>query len=309
MSIIGAKLDHRKIMKIFTDWDDLRLFQALANAATVRAAAAGLGISHSTLSRRLDTLEGRLGVTLFDRGPRGFKLTEAGAILLESVDDVSTSIDRGLLQVAGIDKRMEGLIRITLPDFLAFYCLLQSLESFRATHPKIELEVDISYASFDLDRREADVAIRMIALDQSPPPSLVGRKVGISAATGFATDAYLKGKDLTDPRCGAVWLGWAPDDSIDWVTDTPFPHLPIYGVFNHAELQHHAAIAGMGIAYLPLIIGDNDPRLHRVPGMTPKPSHDIWVLSHADLRETVRMKTLRDWVSQTLVSARGNLSE
>ncbi len=296
-------------MKIFTDWDDLRLFQALANAATMRAAAAGLGISHSTLSRRLDTLEGRLGVTLFDREPRGFKLTEAGTILLESVDDASTSIDRGLLQVAGIDQRMEGLIRVTLPDFLAFYCLLESLQSFQATHPKIDLEDDITYASFDLDRREADVAIRMIALDQSPPPSLVGRKVGISAATGFATDAYRKGKDLTDPECGAVWLGWAPEDSIEWIAETPYPHLPIYGAFNHAELQHHAAIAGMGIAYLPLIIGDNDTRLHRIPGMVPKQTHDIWVLSHAGLRETVRMKALRDWVSQALVSARSSLSE
>ena len=309
MSTTGAKIDQRKTMKLFTDWDDLRLFQALANAATVRAAAAGLGISHSTLSRRLDTLEGRLGVALFDRGPRGFKLAEAGAILLESVDDASASFDRGLLQVAGLDRRMEGSIRITLPDFLAFYCLLESLESFRATHPKIDLEVDISYTTFNLDRREADVAIRLIALDQSPPPSLIGRKVGISAATGFATDAYLQGKDLTDPKCGAVWLGWSPDDSIEWIAETPYPHLPVYGVFNHAELQHHAAVAGIGIAYLPLIIGDNDPRLHRIPGMTPKPARDIWVLSHADLRETVRMKALRDWVSQALVSARSYLSE
>lgn len=289
------------------NWDDLRLFQALAGEKTVRAAALELGTSHSTLSRRLDVLEGCLGVTLFDRGPRGFKLTEAGAILLGSVDEASAAFDRGLLQVAGLDQRMEGQIRITLPDFLAFNCLLEPLEVFRSTHPNIDLEVDISYEISNLNRREADVAVRMIELDQSPPPSLVGRKVAVSAATGYATQSYLAGKDLSDAECGAVWLGWAPDDTNDWVADLPYPRLPVYGSFNHAELQHHAAIAGMGIAYIPAIIGDNDPRLIRIPGMSPKPARDIWVLSHADLRQSARMKSLRDWISKTLISARQNL--
>lgn len=289
------------------DWDDLRLFQTLAGANTVRAAALELGTSHSTLSRRLDVLEGRLGAILFDRGPRGFKLTEAGAVLLGSVNEASASFDHGLLQVAGLDQRMEGQIRITLPDFLAFYCLLEPLEAFRSLHPNIDLEVDISYETSNLNRREADIAVRMIALDQSPPPSLVGRKVGMSAATGYATRAYLEGKNLNDARCGAAWLGWAADDSNDWVADLPYSKLPVYGSFNHAELQHHAALAGVGIAYIPVIIGDNDPRLCRIPGMTPKPARDIWVLSHADLRESARMKSLRDWISKALISARPNL--
>ncbi len=280
-------------MDLQIDWDDLRLFQALAVHPTVRAAAAALGISHSTLSRRLDRLEHQVGAALFERGPRGFTLTTSGQVLLGSVDAAAAQFDAGLLKVSGLDQRLAGPIRLTLPDFLAFYCLLDPLRQFQAAYPDIALEVDISYAAFDLDRREADVAVRMIAVDASPPETLVGRRVGVSHATGYGADGG-----------NACWLGWAADDDGDWARATPYPDWPVVGSYNHAELQHHAAVAGLGAAYLPCIIGDADPRLTRLPGMVPKPARDIWVLTHRDLRETARMKVLRDFIAAALIKAR-----
>ncbi len=280
-------------MKPNIDWDDLRLFQALARHPTVRAAASALGISHSTMSRRLDRLEHQVGAALFERGPRGFTLTDAGHQLLASVDAAADQFDAGLLKVSGLDQRLAGPIRLTLPDFLAFYCLLVPLRVFQARHPEIALEIDISYAAFDLDRREADVAVRMIGVDETPPETLVGRRVAVSYATGYGV------ADAT--QC---WLGWAQDDDEAWVRQTPYPDWPISGSYNHAELQHHAAVAGLGMAYLPCIIGDSDARLDRLPQMVPKPARDIWVLTHRDLRETARMKVLRDFIAEALIQAR-----
>ncbi|WP_198007046.1 LysR family transcriptional regulator [Roseobacter sp. CCS2] len=277
------------------DWDDLRLFRALAVHPTVRAAAAVLGISHSTLSRRLDRLEHQVGAALFARGPRGFALTEAGQALLISVEAAAEQFDSGLLKVSGLDRRLEGPIRLTLPDFLAFYCLLVPLRRFAQTYPDIDLEVDISYAASNLDRREADVAVRMVALDGSPPETLVGRKVGVSYATGYRA---------ANTESAACWLGWAADDDGAWARQTNLPDMQVRGAFNHAELQHHAAAAGLGMAYLPCVIGDNDQRLVRLPKMHPKPARDIWVLTHRDLRETARMKVLRDFISHALADAR-----
>lgn len=281
-------------------WDDLRQFLAMGQARTLRAAAGALGVSHSTLMRRLETLERQIGVALYRRHSRGFTLTDEGRDLLAALGRAEEAIYDGVRGVAGKDARLAGPIRVSLPDFLAFYCLLEPLRGFQDAHPSIELEIDISYATADLARQEADVAVRMTFLDENPPDGLVGRKVLASAATGYATPSYLAGHDLSDPEGGAVWLGWRAGSGDAWRADTPYPHLPVRASYNHAELQHHAAVAEHGLAYIPTLIGETDPRLVRVPGMTPKPARDIWVLTHADLRDTARMRTLRDFIAGVL---------
>ncbi len=284
------------------NWDDLGLFQAFAGASTLRAAAAKAGISHSTLSRRMDVLEARVGTRLFVRGPRGVALTEEGTALLETVGRASDVLDEGLRTIAGAQTGMRGLIRLTVPDFVAFYGLLHRLPEFEAAYPEITFEVSVSYGTADLSRREADIAIRFVGIGQSPDDVLVGRKIAQSHACGYASRDYLSAHDLSDPDCGAVWLGWAPDEAQDWIADTPYPHLPARGAFNHAELQHHAARAGLGLSYLPIIIGDADPALVRLPAMEPKPARDIWVLSHADLRHTERLRAFRLWLGDVIRS-------
>lgn len=272
------------------DWDDLRCFLAMGEETTLRSAAGALKVSHSTLLRRLHALEAQLGARLYDRQPRGFALTEEGRTLLGALLRAQDAIDDGVRKIIGKDERLEGPIRLSVPDFLAFYCLLEPLRAFQDAHPAIDLHVDITYEAADLTRREADIAVRMTLLDDNPPEGLVGRKVLQSAATGYATPAYLERYDLSDPLGGAVWLGWKSGAPQRWIAETPYAHLPARGAYNHAELQHHAALAELGMAYIPTVIGDSDKRLVRAPNMTPKPARDIWVLTHADLRETSRMR-------------------
>lgn len=283
------------------DWDDLRLVLLLAETGGARAAGQRLGITHSTLSRRILGLETRLGVQLFERDTRGFRLTEAGAELVAPIRRASSEIDAGLRQVAGADRRMEGPIRVTLPDFLAYYGLLPALGAFQQAHPGVDLEVDISYSAADLVRREADVAVRLLRPGESPPESLIGRKLAVSAATAYATPWYLAQHDLSRADGGAAWLGWEAGSDEAWRAETPYLHLPATGHFNHAELQHHAARAHLGIAYIPCLIGDSDPELVRAPDMTPRPARDVWLLTHVDLRNSARMKKLRRVLEQAVL--------
>ena len=276
------------------NWDDYRLFAALAATGSVRRAANRLGTSHSTLSRRMSELEARLGAQLFERGTHGFRLTEAGQVLRSSIDEAAAAIDRGNRQLTGLDDRMSGPLRATMPDLLAFYLLLPAIGTFREVHPDVELEIDISYTAQDLDRRDADVAIRMVHVGASPPQSLVGRKVAVSHATGYASRSYLERYDLDDPDGGAAWLGWAADDDGEWIAHSSHPHLPKAMALNHAELQHHAVRKSLGLGYLPCIIGDTDPDLVRIADVEPRPARDIWVLTHEDLRSTARMRAFRD---------------
>ena len=289
------------------DWDDYRLFSALAETGSVRGAAARLGTSHSRLSRRLSTLEARLGAQLFERGTHGFILTEAGALLREDVAAAHEALDRGRRRLTGIDERMEGPIRVTLPDLLLVNLLLPAVRAFGNGHPAVEIELDATYAASDLGRREADVAIRMVHLGASPPQSLVGRRVATSYACGYAHPALLAAHDLADPDGGASWLGWAEEDDGAWRAKTSRPHLPLRYRVNHAEMQRHAARGRLGLAYLPCIIGDTDPDLVRVPGETPAPARDIWVLTHEDLRQTARMRAFRDAATEAIRAAAGRL--
>ena len=164
------------------DWTDLRLFAAVAEEGTLRGATAAVGLSYSTLSRRLHALETRLGAKLFERGTHGFRLTEAGASLLGSVADARRAIDAGLRHLTGMHERMEGSLRVTLPDFVLIHLLLPAIVTFQTRYPAVDLEIETSYAAFDLDRQMADVAIRVTPFDMPPPAQLIGRKVAVSYA-------------------------------------------------------------------------------------------------------------------------------
>lgn len=286
-------------------WDDLRLFLALSRAGSVRAGGEALGLAHSTLSRRLEALEGRLRTALVQRLPRGVALTEAGRMLAQRAERMEEEIDAARREIDGRDLELAGEVRATMPDLLATEVLTDAVASFARRHPAIELEVMVSYEALDLGRREADVAVRFTRLGEAPPEHLVGRLVAVSFAAAFASPGYLEGHDLGagpgDGRPKGSWLGWG--DGIPWppwVRDGPLPHLPARGRLNNAVMQLAAARAGMGLAMIPCCLGDRDPGLVRATRAPARPARDVWVLTHEDLRRTARMRAFRDHMTDAI---------
>lgn len=284
------------------NWDDLRIFLSLCRAGSVRATGEALGISHSTVARRIDGFEKDLNVRLFDRLSTGFSLTQAGEDLLKASTQIEDELFAATRRISGQDARMVGEVIVTLPDLLATELLMPDLARFSKHYPEIDLEIIASFEVLNISQGEADIALRFISAGRQPPEHLVGRKLVSACRCAYATRDYLTSHDLSaidNPT--ARWIGW--DDRVrfpDWVRDSAYPHIPVYGRINNALLQLRAAKAGMGLAMLPCYMGDAQPDLVRIPGENPLNNFDLWILTHQDLRDTARMRELRQYITRVI---------
>src|ERR1700680_1600493 len=101
------------------DWDDVRYFLAVARGGSVRAAAAQLGVNHSTVLRRIAQLEERLGAQMFEKLPSGYRLTEGGEEVLDHAERMEASSLQLETRVFGRDQGVRGLLKVTLAPTLA----------------------------------------------------------------------------------------------------------------------------------------------------------------------------------------------
>ena len=284
------------------NWDDLRYFLAVARKGSIRGAAAGLKVNHSTVSRRIDAFEKKLDVRLFERLSTGYLITQAGEEMLQSAEQVEGEIAAIDRRVVGRDARLSGLLRVTLHESLAQKLLMPDLAVFCETYPGIELELIVSQSMANLAKREADVAIR---ISNDPPDTLVGRRVLKYAAAIYASKDYLSRHDFTCGGKNLTWIGW--NDAVSdpqWVRDSPYPEAPARNRIFNPQAQLEATKAGMGLSMLPCFMGDTEPTLRRVPPATTSPGRDIWLLTHEDLRNTARVRRFLDFMAEAMLAKR-----
>ncbi|WP_102957697.1 LysR family transcriptional regulator [Mangrovicella endophytica] len=273
-------------------WDEIRMFLAVAEGGTVRAAADMLAVNHATIIRGIGRLEEKLSTKLFDKLPSGYKLTDAGADIVELAGQMSSASAQIEAKIFGRDQSISGPLRLTLPVSFATDLLMPTLADFSAAYPNIALEIIGSGSVVNLSNREADVALRVVIGNGAPPDNLYGTRLG-----GFHTGYYVR-RDLLEVRSKPVaWLlganeavpsDWQPAGGIT-TTATPIR-------FAEMRSQYEAARAGMGISILPCFLGDADPLLARVPGGPVARAGDIWLLTHADTRRTKRVRLLCDQI-------------
>lgn len=283
-------------MNSHIQWDDLKLARAVAEAGSLSGAARALGVSHATVHRRLNGLEKALGVRLFDRGPDGYVPTPAGEEAVAQAARMAESALEIERRVVGRDLRPSGTVRVTTTDSLLVGLLAPLVERFGAAHPEIRLELITSNRPFDLSRREADVAIRP---GDAPPETLVGRRAG---AIPQAIYAARSGPLAVDPA-RAPWIG--ADESMRyraldrWMAGEGHDGRCVLRVDSVLSMQA-AARTGLGVAALPLYLGDSDPALLRIGDPIPELQSDLWLLTHADLRRTARVRALLDFLYDAL---------
>lgn len=284
------------------NWDDYRLFLAVAQAGSLSGAARLLGVTHSTVFRRLAAFEDRLGVRLFERLPSGYVLTAAGEameVATTRIDDEISGIRR---QIVGQDHRLSGQIRITTTDMLAIGLLPPYLATFRREWPGIAVELLVSDMRLDLMRREADIALR---LGNPLQETLVGRRVGRLAFAVYAARGVQVGEDLI----AQDWIGFGSAHAPlrqalkDWLPDLR----PQFRT-NSISAAVAAARAGIGLAALPCAIADPDPQLVRIAPFPDNFGLDLWLLTHEDLRHTARIRAFVDFMTEVL-AAKADLLE
>lgn len=291
------------------NWDDIKIFLAIAKMGGLKKAAKVLGIHHSSCARRINTLEADLGIQLFDRLPSGYALTQGGEQLLRSSQQIQegfNAIDRDVL---GKDLRIEGDLCLTLTNGLACHLLMPDLNEFMTLYPDINLKIVMSYGMHDLASREADVAIRHV---DNPPDSLTGKRVGRISECAYASKRYLAEHDVLNDPEGCHWLGWgdgltSKSNHLKWAGKDQYPNVPVRGDMYSDVLQLAGIKAHMGIASLPCYLGDSDPDLVRVPNVQAVPSEWLWVLAHKGMAKNARVRVLIDFLAGVFVKYEGLL--
>ncbi len=283
------------------DWDDIKHFLALSRHGSVRAASDKLGISHSTVARRIEAFEKKLGVRLFERSNTGYAITGAGEEVLAVAEQMENKVNGLERRIIGQDSKLSGHIRVTMTDVICTHLLMPHLAEFSNLYPDISLEVIITYDTLDLGKREADVAIRCT---QQPPEQLVGKKLATISYAAYATKDYLAQHDLNQ-NATARWINFDNRSSQPaWVKRTAYPHIPVKDVFVSLLLQLEATKAGMGIGMIPCFIGDPEPTLQRLPLSSPHSGHDLWLLTHTDMRTTARLRVFSEFITKAVLSHR-----
>jgi DNA-binding transcriptional LysR family regulator len=287
-------------------WDDLRLIRAIAEAHTLPAAAALLGLDHSTVFRRLRQIEARLGTSMFERNRNRYVPTGAGVEVAALAARVEEDITAVLRRVAGQSPSPAGDVRIATSDTLLFDLLLPLLAAFRGVCPDVRLDLVTGNTALNLSRRDADVAIRATA---APPESLVGRKVAriAWAAYGAAASAVPVAGTAELFAAGTMWVGFG--DSLAGLAAASLlrssvPASQVACRFDTVSGLVAGIEAGLGLGFLPCFAGDRHPAFIRVAPPLPSLSSDLWLLTHPDLRHVPRIRILLDYLAEKLVPLR-----
>ena len=281
------------------DWESVKTVAEVARAGTVRRAAAALGVHHSTVSRRVERLESRLGTRLFERHPEGYVPTPAGETLIEVALEFADRMAGVSSRLSGVDDRPVGRVVLTMPTPLAAAAFAPRLHELAETYPDIELELRTGMAFLDLARHEADVAVR---LGDDPTETLVGKRLFAYSQSVYASPAYLAAHDLVRHPERGRWLGWDAADGPhpSWTVGTGFERVPVRGVLPELEVQVAAARGGLGLAMLPCLLGDREPGLVRATRAPPAASREVWLLVHPGQRRVARVRAVMGFAERVL---------
>ncbi len=287
------------------DWDDLRHFLAVLRAGSLAGASKVLGIHPTTVGRKIEALETRAGTALFERHGRVWVASPAGRALLpraERVENEMLSLER---ELDGADARLAGIVRVSATEMLATRFIVPHLGVFAARYPDITLDLHCTNRPVDLERREADIALR---LTRPHAPSLVTRKLSaiplaLYGASAYVTsrgmpeepDSHLRGHDVilfAEARAFRV--------ENDWMAER-LEGARIVARSDSVSSIFGAAVAGVGLALLPQSVADAEPALVRIATRTIPEPRVIWQTIHEDLRDNARVRAVLSFLGEILM--------
>ncbi|HTJ97536.1 MAG TPA: LysR family transcriptional regulator [Rhodocyclaceae bacterium] len=238
--------------------EDMQIFVSTVDAQSFTAAADKLGLSKQFISRRIMTLEERLGARLLNRTTRKLSITDLGRAYYERALKIIDEVSDAESAVSNQNAAPRGTLRITAPMSFGTMHMGNAIARFLELHPEVRIELDLSDRFVDLIGEGYDMAIRIGTLADS---SLVGRQIAPAQLVAACSPAYLKrqGKpahpsELKQHDC----LLYGHSRNVEWIfTEKNKPlHISVSGRLraNNGELARDAAIAGLGIVLLPTFI-------------------------------------------------------
>ncbi|MEZ5939458.1 MAG: LysR family transcriptional regulator [Hyphomonadaceae bacterium] len=249
------------------DWGDLKHFLAVARSGSTLAASRTLGVNQTTVARRIAALEDALGARLFERISGRYRLTELGAAVVPVAERVESEIDAFRREVEG--RRSEGvrLLRVTTSEPLADLLLAPWLGEYTERFPDVQVHMILDDRRLDLERGEADIALRASHLLPEGDNLIVRTLCGEGKWAAYAGRSYVEkyGKpDTPDDLVRHVIIGAAGG-----LSDFE-PEIWKRAIAAGARVQTSSTsisnIAGVirrgqGVGPLPCMVGDLDPEL------------------------------------------------
>jgi DNA-binding transcriptional LysR family regulator len=244
------------------NWDDLRYFLSAVRAGTLAGAARAMKVEHTTIGRRLSSLEQRLGAPLVLRGPDGLKLTSLGKTVVPLAEDVERAV-AVLRDVVWVSRTR---VRLAVPSgFTSLFT--PHIAELQKQHPRLSLELVSGAGLVDLKRGEADLAVRIGAVGDK---DLIARKLCESGWALYASEVYLRKRgaprDLDDLR-GHDVIGFDPSLSrvpaAIWL-DRRVVNANVVMRSREVTDMLAAALSGVGLAALPCMVADAEPKLTRL---------------------------------------------
>jgi DNA-binding transcriptional LysR family regulator len=281
------------------EWSDLRIFLALLRCGSFEAAARSLGSSAATVARRLRALEQALGQPLMQRGPRGLLPTEDGLALREPAERMEAqalAIERSR---ADAERALQGSLRVTAPDWFAALVLAPVVVRLAQRQPGITVELLSDTRYLSLVQREAEVAFRIRPFEEADVVSrrLLRTRYGVYQRRGRPAPADDgQGAQLISLERGFVG---PPDDS--WLA-ARLPQARVSARANSRLVQAELCALGLGLAVLPLRLGERLATLRRVDLGDAPPPRDTWMGYPRELRRQPRLRAFMAEVQAELTS-------
>ncbi|MBN9485588.1 MAG: LysR family transcriptional regulator [Alphaproteobacteria bacterium] len=270
------------------DWDDFRFFAELVRHGNLSATARRLRADHSTVSRRIDSLERALKIKLFDRLPRGYVLTAEGERIAKRVSALEQAVF-SIQRLEGGEAAIEGRVRISAPPAFASLWLVPRLAKLRRDHPGLVLNIIGATTAASLVRREADIAMRLLKPEHS---ALKTRSLGRLRYGIYGARTYLN----TVAEEDRVFLAY--DEALDaspqqrWLRKVSGGR-PIVILANDLVSMISAVRAGMGLAALPHVLVEGEKKL-RCVAESEEATRELSLVYHPDIGRSARIRVVID---------------
>lgn len=281
------------------DWDDLRIFLAVARARKMAPAARALGIDATTIGRRLSRLAEALGADLFETAGGERSLTERGQALFRHAESIESAALAAMEDVTGQQRSLSGQVRLSVAEGFGTWILAPGLAAFHAQHPGIRLDLITASGFLNPSKREADMAV-MLARPQRGHLSV--RRLGDYRLHLYASADYLARSGAPQDRAALrrhVLVGYVPEfifsPELDYLGEVE-PGLEAGLRSTSINVQHRIVAEGAGIGVLPDFIGSRDARLIPLMRNDIEIVRSFWLVTHQDLRRLARIDAVAQWL-------------
>lgn len=288
-----------------TSWEWIQSFIAVAESGSLSKAALLLGTSQPTLSRHMQSLEHSTGLTLFNRSTKGLQLSVEGLSLLSSSKMMRDASEQFMRQASGQSKELTGTIRISVNEIIALYYLPEIIAEFNTLYPKVDVEIDVSNTTTSLNKRDADIALRMFKPTQ---PDLIIRRLPDIELKLVASDTFIQRygipSDLTSISRYPV-IGFDRDTYNYGNAKSNIINLSDLHILNKTDfLPLHIELArkGAGITATHIKVIKQYPELQEILPEICIPNIEFWLVCHADVQHNRRIRVMTDFLYEKLNS-------